>query len=149
MFWGSGGRIGRGLLPAYFPITRPPRQRQQVSRKRLHAVDGAAQVYWGLGMLGHLVDSMFGEALLLLTLPILAIRFLLSKLFSIRLSRLGISTEAEPALRRSSRKLAFARAIAAYEELIDLTAHGSGDRKMGRHTRHQMRPRATGRVRQA
>lgn len=103
----------------------------------------------GLGMLGQTLAFLLSEGLLLLTLPILAIRFLLKKLLSIRFSRLGISTEPEPAARESSRKLAFARAIAAYEDLIDVTAHGPGIQRMGRPTGSRGGPRSMARVRQA
>lgn len=101
-------------------------------------------IFVGLGMLGHLLDSVLAEMLLLLALPALAIRFLFKKLLSIRVLRLGMPTEPGPVVRDSSRKQAFARAIAAYEELIDVTAQGM-DRRSG----HRTGPRAIARVKQA
>ncbi len=99
-------------------------------------------------MLGRTLDFVLAEALLLLALPVLAIGFLLKKLLSIRILRLGPQTEPGPVVRSSSRKLTFTRAIEAYEELIDATAHGT-DRRLGYRTGRRVAPRAIARVRQA
>lgn len=76
-------------------------------------------------MLGRLLDFLLADILLLLLVPVLALGFLLKKLIVILRRWMGSPVESGLAVPAPVRRLVFARAIDAYEELIDVTAQGA------------------------
>jgi hypothetical protein len=89
-------------------------------------------------MLGSLFEFLLADILLLLLFPFLALGFLLKQLIVVLRRWLGSPAEPERFVPAPVRRLVFARAIEAYEELIDVTAQGN----------HRT-PRPMARVRQA
>jgi hypothetical protein len=84
--------------------------------------------YVGLVMLGRLLDFLLAEILLLLLLPVLALGFLIKKLIVTKRRWMGAPTRPERPVPAPVRRLVFARAIEAYEDLIDVTAQGANHR---------------------
>ncbi|HLI02955.1 MAG TPA: hypothetical protein VKU93_01685 [Terracidiphilus sp.] len=76
-------------------------------------------------MPGRALDFLLAEILLFLLFPIFALGFLLRKLILLLRRQMGWPAECKQPPRAPVRPLVFARAIEAYEELIDMTAQAS------------------------